>query len=151
MKHFKQHHPTDNQENNNGTDTNTNVPTLWLKMPYIGTKGEQLLRGLKRKLLRCLNVNVLIRTRITTTELDMLTNAKDKVPKPNKSNVVYEFTCPKCNINYIGKTNRMLLERVKEDAYKDKESAVNKHSNSCYDTTYLDAKSKQRTDRICTD
>ncbi len=112
-------------------------------MPYIGTKGEQLLRGLKRKLLRCLNVNVLIRTRITTTKLDMLTNAKDKVPKQNKSNVVYKFTCPKCNINYIGKTDRRLLERVKEQAYKDKESAVNKHLNSCYHTTYLDAKSNK--------
>ena len=112
-------------------------------MPFIGTKGEQPLRGLKRKLLRCLNVNVLIRTRITTTKLDMLTNAKDKVPKQNKSNVVYKFTCPKCNINYIGKTDRTLLERVKEHAYKDKESAVNKHLNSCYDTAYLDAKSNK--------
>ncbi len=42
------------------------------------------------------------------------------VPKQNKSNVVYKFTCPKCN--YIGKTDRTLLERVKEHAYKDKES-----------------------------
>jgi hypothetical protein len=151
MKRFKQRLPTDNQDNNNGTDITTNVPTLWLEMPYIGTKGEQLLRGLKRKLLRCLNVNVLIRTRITTTKLDMLTNAKDKVPKQNKSNVVYEFTCPKCNINYIGKTDRTLLERVKEHAYKDKESAVNKHLNSCYHTTYLDAKSnKELTEFVLT-
>ena len=37
MKRFKQHHPTDNQDNNNGTGTTTNVPTLWLEMPYIGT------------------------------------------------------------------------------------------------------------------
>ncbi len=62
------------------------------------------------KTLTLLNVNVLIRTRITTTKLGMLTNAKDKVPKQNKSNVVYEITCPKCNINYIGKTDRTLIE-----------------------------------------
>ena len=37
MKRFRQHHPTDNQDNNNGTGTTTNVPTLWLEMPYIGT------------------------------------------------------------------------------------------------------------------
>ena len=36
-------------------------------------------------------------------------------------------------VQYIGKTDRTLLERVKEHAYKDKESAVNKHLNSCYD------------------
>ncbi len=72
MKRFKQHHATDNQDSNKGTDTTTNVPTLWLELPYIGTKGEQLLRVLKGKFLRCLNVNALIRTRITTTKLDML-------------------------------------------------------------------------------
>ena len=47
---------------------------------------------------------------------------------------------PKRNSSYIGKTDRTLLERVKEHAYKDQESAVNKHLNSCYDTNYLDSK-----------
>jgi hypothetical protein len=50
-------------------------------------------------------------------KLKLFTNAKDKVPKQNKSNVVYEFTCPKCNNSYMGKTDRTLLERVKEHAY----------------------------------
>ena len=120
-------------------------------MQYIGTKGEQLLRGFKKKLLRCLNVNVQIKTRIATTKLNLFTNTKDKVPKPNKPNVVYEFTCPKCNSSYIGKTDRTLLERAKERAYKDQESAVNKHLNSCYDTNYLDSKSnKELTDFVMT-
>ena len=114
-------------------------------MPYIGTKGEQLLRGFKKKLLRCLNVNVQIKTRITTTKLNLFSNTKDKVPKQNKSNVVYEFTYPKC------KTDRTLLERVKEHAYKDQESAVNKHLNSCYDTNYLDSKTNNElTDFVMT-
>ena len=65
-------------------------------MPYIGTKGEQLLRGFKKKLLRCLNVNVQIKTRITT-KLNLFTNTKDKVPKQNKSNVVYENTATLSN------------------------------------------------------
>ncbi len=40
---------------------------------------------------------------------------------------------------------------IKEHAYKDKESAVNKRLNSCYDTTYLDAKSnKERTEFVLT-
>ena len=66
-------------------------------MPYIGTKGEQLLRSFIKKLLHCLNVNVQIKTRIATAKLNLFTNTKDKVPKQNKSNVVYKFTCPKCN------------------------------------------------------
>ena len=120
-------------------------------MPYIGTKGEQLLRNFKKKLLRCLNVKVQINTRIATTKLNLLANTKDKVPKQNKSNVVYEFTCPKCNSSYVGKTDRTLLERVKEHAYKDQESAVNKHLNSYYDTNYLDSKtSNELTDFVMT-
>ena len=96
IKRFKQPQSTSN-ENNNETETNDNRPILWLEMPYIGTKGEQLPRGFKKKLLRCLNVNVQIKTRIATTKLNLFTNTKDKVPKQSKPNVVYEFTCPKCN------------------------------------------------------
>ena len=39
--------------------------------------------------------------------------------------------------SYIGKTDRTLLERVKEHAYKDKESAVYKHLDSCFDKLFL--------------
>ena len=51
----------------------------------------------------------------------------------------------------VGKTDRTLLERVKEHAYKDQESAVNKHLNSCYDTNYLDSKTNNElTDFVMT-
>ena len=56
----------------------------------------------------------------------MFTNVKDKTPKQNMSNVVYEFTCQKCSKSYIGKTERTLLERAKEHVYKDNDSAVKK-------------------------
>ena len=39
-----------------------------------------------------------------------------------------------------------MLERVKEHAYKDQESTVNKHLNSCYDTNYLD---HRRPNSVC--
>ena len=62
---------------------------------------------------------------------------KDKTPKENKSNVVYEFNCQKCSNCYIGKTERTLLERAKEHAYKDSDSAINKHLQSCYSPNEL--------------
>ena len=43
------------------------------------------------------------------------------------------ITCQKCSKSYIGKTERTLLERAKEHAYKDNDSAVNTHLQSCYD------------------
>ena len=53
-------------------------------MPCISTKGGQLLRGFKKKLSRCLNVNVQIKTMITKTKLNLFTNTKTKFP--NKTN-----------------------------------------------------------------
>ena len=72
----------------------------------------------------------------------MFTNVKDKTPKENKYNVVYEFTCQKCSKSYIliGKTEQTLLERAKEHGYKDNDSAVNKHLQSCYDPEDLNKK-----------
>ena len=63
IKRFRQHHDTNN-DTDETTDNNQTAPTLWFEMPYIGQKGEQLLRGLKNKLKRCLNIpNVQIVTR----------------------------------------------------------------------------------------
>ena len=113
-------------------------------MPYIGHKGEQLLRALTKKLKRYLTIsNVRIVTRTTTTKLNMFTNVKDKTLKENKCNVVYEFTYQKCSKSYIGKTERTLLERTKEHAYKDNDSAVNKHLQSCYDPEDLNKKTNK--------
>ena len=143
IKRYRQHRDTNN-DTDETTDNNQTAPTLWFEMPYIGQKGEQLLRGLKNKLKRCLNIpNVRIVTRTATTKLNMFTNVKDKTPKEHKSNVVYEFTCQKCNKSYIGKTERTLLERAKEHAYRDNDSAINKHLQSCYSSEELTKKSNK--------
>ena len=50
---------------------------------------------------------------------------------------------------YFGKTDRTLLERMKEHAYKDKESAIYKHLDSCYDKAFLTSQSNtQLTDLV---
>ena len=45
--------------------------------------------------------------------------------------VVYDFSCPGCNANYIGKMERTLYERTVEHAWTDNNSAVYKHLNDC--------------------
>ncbi len=48
-------------------------------------------------------------------------------------------------------TDTMVRNAKGYKGYKDKESAVNKHLNSCYDITYLDAKSnKELTEFVLT-
>ena len=45
--------------------------------------------------------------------------------------------------------DRTLLERMKELAYKDKESAIYKHLDSCYDKAFLTSQSNtQLTDLV---
>ena len=54
-------------------------------------------------------------------------------------------------LNVIVATLVKLVELVKEHAYKDQESAVDKHFNSCYDTNYLDSKTNNElTDFVMT-
>ena len=65
------------------------------------------------------------------TKLEFFCNTKDRTPKLNQYFVVYEFTCPGCNANYVGKTERTLHERCDEHAWNDKDSAVFNHLNEC--------------------
>ena len=105
---------------------------IWINMPYIGEKGEQLTKSLVHKLRRCIppSKNVLFRILPRTNKISFYTNTKDKTPLLSKSNLVYQFTCPCCNSSYIGKTERTLYERTMEHA-RDKDSAICYHLNNC--------------------
>ena len=45
------------------------------------------------------------------TKIAFFANTKDKTRRLSQSSVVYEFTCPGCSRNDIGKTERTLHER----------------------------------------
>ena len=51
---------------------------------------------------------------------------KDRTDKELQSSVVYKFSCPGCQLSYIGKTDRCLRTRIKEHS-SDKNSEVHKH------------------------
>ena len=53
------------------------------------------------------------------------------MPTLNQSLVMYEFACPGCSANYVGKTERTLYERNVEHAWNDKDSVINIHLNEC--------------------
>ena len=42
------------------------------------------------------------------------TRLKDRIPKEEKSAIVYEIPCQHCNAKYIGHTNQRLLVRLKQ-------------------------------------
>ena len=44
---------------------------------------------------------------------------------------MYEYICPGCNANYVGKTEKTLHERCAEHAWDDKDSIMFNHLNEC--------------------
>ena len=69
--------------------------------------------------------------------MEFFCNTKDRTPIINQSFVVYEFTCPVCGANYVGKTERTLYERYVADVWNDQNSAVKNHIDQCVEVQYL--------------
>ena len=109
-----------------------NTFTVWLKIPYLGECGLNLVKGLERKLRRSLKKDKKLefKTSFSSTKVSFFTSNKDKTPMMSKSNVVYRFQCPGCSAEYIGKTDRNLHERCLEHSYR-KDSAICSHLLSC--------------------
>ena len=123
---------------------NNTKPTFCLEMPYIGTKGEQLLRALKKKLLRCLNIsNLQVKTRVSTTKLNTFIRTPKTKYLVNKTSPTLYTSLHVLNVaaaTLARLTKRFWKELIKEHAYKDKESAVYKHLDSCFDKLFLTSK-----------
>ena len=125
------------QQKDNKTNDETPI-TFWLRIPYAGPVGEQLVFTLKRKLKHSFknNINVKFNVTYSTQKIAFYTNMKDLTPLKYKSNVVYKFTCPGCKAAYIGKTERNLYQRCNEHA-TNKDSAVYNHMVECPNLQYL--------------
>ena len=50
-----------------------------------------------------------------------------------------KFTCPGCNINYIGKTERNLNERTTEHASSDKTGAIKTHIDNSESINHINS------------
>ena len=60
----------------------------------------------------------------------MLCSAKDSIPVYQKANVIYKVTCPGCNEDYVGKTDRNLVTRLNEHASR-KDQPMYQHLSKC--------------------
>ena len=76
---------------------------FFCRIPYVGVKGETLIKNLVRKLKRHIDKPFKLRNIYRTKKLSYYCHTKDKVPEYLKSQKVYEFCCPACNIKYIEK------------------------------------------------
>ena len=116
-----------------------NHKTIYFNLPYAGQKGEQLVKSCIRKVKKCLKKDIPIHFKIIykTHNMSYYVNNKDHTPLMQQSNVIYEFSCPGCHANYIGKTERTLNERSQEHGWTNKDKPVYHHLMNCENFQYI--------------
>jgi hypothetical protein len=92
--------PDNNIENEN---TQPKPPTIWIHLPFIGKRGTSLIRSCTNKISRLLTARPKFITIYNTTSTNTYLSLKDRTDKELQSSVVYKFSCPDCQLSYIGK------------------------------------------------
>ena len=129
-----------NKENiKTNLDEKSKEIVIYFRFPFYGDKGFALMKSCLRKIRSNCKKDHPINFRLLydVTKMEFFCNTKDKTPMLNQSFVVYEFKCPGCDANYIGKTERTLFERSEEHAWKDKNSVVFNHLNDCHGVQHI--------------
>ena len=112
------------------TDTQENCKNLKLILPYAGKQGTQLTSKMKKQLKKVLPDNVKTMVTYQSKKLASKFPVKDKIDFQHQNNVVYYGKCPNpnCKDDYIGETDRRVIERVIDHNKRDKKSHMLKHS-----------------------
>ena len=116
-------------------DITPNLNKFWIPLPYIGKHGIKLANSFIRKITLLLKSQCKIIINWQTTDANSFVSLKDPTPKQYKSSIVYEFKCPGCNANYIGK-NRCLSTRIKEH-FSQNNSEIYNHIITCNEFNYI--------------
>ena len=95
-----------NRNDNINNNSKDDRKVIWINLPYLGKRGEQLTNSLMRKLKRSFKENIKFRTVYKTNKLSMFCNTKDSISAEQKSNVIYRITYLGCFQKYVGRTNR---------------------------------------------
>ena len=122
---------------NNYTLEQENIATISCKIPCVGVQRETLIKNLVRKPKRHIDKQFELRNIYRTKKLSYYYNTKDKVPEYLKSHILYEFCCPACNMEYIGKTDPNFGTRVQEHNGLDKKPPVYNHLLECEHFNYV--------------
>ena len=99
-------------------------------VPYCGNQGHKLLSKMKKQLKKTLPGDANTMISYKSTKLSTKSPVKDKTDFQHKNNVVYHSKCPSegCHENYIGETNRRIVERIQDHNNRDKNSHLLKHA-----------------------
>ena len=135
IKHYAAINQVINKSTTNDQTTNDQdiVITIWFRLPYCGDKSIQLANTCIKKIKRYCkkDTNIKLKLLYDTNKLEFYCSNKDETPLFSKLFVVYHFKCPGCCASYVGKTERTLHDCCIEHGWKDKNSAILTHINDC--------------------
>ena len=92
---------------------------MWIRLRYLGNIGDSMKKNYFKKKQKCLKENVRFITCYETKKIAMFCSAKESVLIHRKANVIYKVTCSSCNEDYVGKTDRNLVTRLNEHAFRE--------------------------------
>ena len=119
------------------SQTDENITKTWIRIPYIGNRGENIIKSCTSKIQRFLTKPVKFIVIYDTKRISIFVSNKDKLPPLSRSNLVYEVSCPGCVKSYIGMTKKCLPVGLKEHATQPTTSAIGKHLSDCENAQYL--------------
>ena len=103
-----------------------------------------------KKLERSTNQKVNFVCRYSVTKISFFANTKEKLINLNKSNFVYQFSCPGCESSHTGNTAETLFERTKERKTR-VDSAIKGHLDNCSNVEHLFSINNLMLNKINTD
>ena len=68
---------------------NNQIPTIWIWLPYIGNKGEHLLKRCIRKVKRIYTTDIKFVVLYNTKKISYYCTVKDKISLAQRSSVIY--------------------------------------------------------------
>ena len=106
------------------------VMKIWIRLPYLGNKGEEIVKTRIRKLKRCFKTNVKFVTLYDTKKCAMFCSVKNMIPTHQKSNAIYTIKCPRCGEDYVRKTDRCVITRLNEHSNRS-DQPMFQHLQNC--------------------
>ena len=99
-------------------------------LPYQGDKGSNLLKSMKRYVSKLLPEHTKLKITFTSKIFNSRLSIKHKTKFEHQHDLVYYVNCtePSCCDNYVGKTGRRIIERIKNHSSRDHASRMVKHN-----------------------
>ena len=110
-------------------DENTSIKNHFLVLPYQGEKGIHIANSMKNYVNRILPENVKVQTAFTGKRLSSCFKKIDRTKFEHKHDITYQVKNSAENFpdDYVGKSARRIIERVKDHGGRDTKSHVLKH------------------------